>query len=371
MPDAPTILFAGGGTGGHIFPNLAVIERLRDAMGNDLRAHLLVSDRAVDADIVQRATLPYTALHARPFGTKPAALWRCLRAYKQSMAQVRRIIHETRAGALIGTGGFVTAPALHAARRAHLPAALVNLDAVPGLASRWSARYATDTFTVYPHPTLPRAQPIGLPLRHAALASESAEAARDALGLWPERRTLLVTAGSQGAASINRAMIELVGKKPAVRDELANWQVLHLTGAADRQAVQAAYDEAGVPATVLAFCEAMGRAWAAADLAISRAGAGSVAEVWANRVPTVFLPYPHHRDEHQKLNAAPLIERGGALLLTDLADGPRNADTLAGPLEELLTDAERRQAMRDQLDDAPVDGAEVVAAWVRLALGQA
>ena len=360
-----TILFAGGGTGGHIFPNLAVLERLREAMGDDVAGHFLVSDRAIDANILDAAGEPYTPLPARPFAKRPAALWRCVRDYRRSVQQVAELIERTGAEAMVGTGGFVTAPALHAAHRLDLPAALVNLDAVPGLASRWGARYASELFTVYPSDELPHAQTVGLPLRRAALATESAEAARAAFGLDPDTPTLLVTAGSQGAASINQTLIALC-ERPDVRDALAGWQVLHLTGAGQRDDVAAAYAAAGVPAVVLEFCQRMGLAWSAASVALSRAGAGSVAEAWAGRVPTLFLPYPHHRDQHQRLNAEPMVERGGAALWPDAADGARNAAALAAPIAALLTDADRRAAMREALGQGPVDGAEVVAAWVRL-----
>ncbi len=142
--------------------------------------------------------------------------------------------------------------------------------------------------------------------------------------------------------------------------------MLHLAGNNERDELALAYEAAGVPAVVLTFCQEMGLAWAAADLAISRAGAGSVAEAWANGVPTVFLPYPHHRDQHQRLNAEPMVERGGAMLMIDHADGPRNAATLVEPLIELLGDDDRLATMRRKLDQPPVDGAEIVAAWVRL-----
>lgn len=375
MAAPKTILFAGGGTGGHIFPNLAVLERLREAMGDDVRGHFLVSDRLVDATILETAGESYTALPAQPFSRQPVRLWQCVRACRQSVMQVNDLITQTRAAAMVSSGGFVTPPALYASRRAGLPAALVNLDAVPGLASRAAARWATDLFTAYRTEKLQSAQPIGLPLRRSALASCSPEEARRLLGLSTQRPTLLVTAGSQGARSINRTLAELC-RRPGIREALKApdaesdaWQVLHLAGNNERDELALAYEAAEVPAVVLTFCQEMGLAWAAADLAISRAGAGSVAEAWANGVPTIFMPYPHHRDQHQRLNAAPLVERGGALLITDHSEPTRNAAVLVEPLTELLTRPEQLQVMRDRLGQPPADGAEIVAAWVRLAIG--
>src|SRR5690606_34808033 len=147
--------------------------------------------------------------------------------------------------------------------------------------------------------------------------------AREALGLAPDQPVLLVTAGSQGAATINRMMMALV-KHPQGRAALADWQVYHLSGAREREAVERAYAEAGVAARVEPFCQRMGLAWRSAELAISRAGAGSVAEVLANAVPTIFMPYPYHKDQHQRLNALPLADAGGAVLVQDHIDAEAN-----------------------------------------------
>ena len=142
-------------------------------------------------------------------------------------------------------------------------------------------------------------------------------------------------------------------------------QVLHQAGDKDIASLSAAYEGAGVPAAVVPYIESMGRAWGAADVAIARAGAGTVGEVWANRVPTVFLPYPHHADDHQRANALPLADAGGAVLLRDAIDGSANAAALAPVLAELLGDSARREQMRVKLGGlGPADGAEVVARLV-------
>jgi UDP-N-acetylglucosamine--N-acetylmuramyl-(pentapeptide) pyrophosphoryl-undecaprenol N-acetylglucosamine transferase len=157
---------------------------------------------------------------------------------------------------------------------------------------------------------------------------------------------------------------------PDVREQLARWQLLHLTGS-DRpvELLSQAYAHANVPALVLPFCDRMGLAWAAASLAVSRAGAGSVAEAWANGVPTVFFPYPHHRDQHQKHNAHPVIKIGGGVLLEDCVDPRRNAAALARPLAALMGDAAKCQSMRDVLHQTwPGDGAAAVADWLEAAI---
>jgi UDP-N-acetylglucosamine--N-acetylmuramyl-(pentapeptide) pyrophosphoryl-undecaprenol N-acetylglucosamine transferase len=140
------------------------------------------------------------------------------------------------------------------------------------------------------------------------------------------------------------------------------WQVLHQCGAGDEEFLREAYAAAGVPAVVKAFLPGMGDAWRAADLAVSRCGAGAVGEVWASGTPSVFLPYPYHRDQHQKWNAQPLVETGGAVLVDDKIEPGATCAGLSPVLTRLLGDAQARQSMRHALGRlGPADGAERVA----------
>jgi UDP-N-acetylglucosamine:LPS N-acetylglucosamine transferase len=197
-------------------------------------------------------------------------------------------------------------------------------------------------------------------VRSAGLAGRPAADCRRELGLDPARPTLLVTGASQGAGSINQMMIRFVKGEPS---PLATWQIIHQTGRDGADEVRTAYAAAGVPALVEPFFTKMGLAWGAADLAVSRAGAGSVAEAWANRVPTVFMPYPYHADDHQKLNALPLERAGGAVVVTDHVDPDANLQGAGRALAARLGDAPARAAMRQALERlGPVDGAARVAA---------
>jgi UDP-N-acetylglucosamine--N-acetylmuramyl-(pentapeptide) pyrophosphoryl-undecaprenol N-acetylglucosamine transferase len=365
-----TILFTGGGSGGHIFPNLAILERLREKR-IPVAPHFLISDRPLDAQIVKKAGVPFTILPAEPVALRPDKLLKFYVCFKRSEEQVRQLIARLSASAMVATGGFVSGPAATGACRAGVPVALVNLDAVPGRANKFLARKATETFSVYPTAVLPRAQTIGLPLRRAAMASVDAAKARWELGLRPDLETVLVFAGSQGGASINQMMIEMCHRTQS-RKALADpqWQVLHLSGFADRDKVQQAYDKAQINARVEPFCNAMGLAWAASSLAIARAGAGTVGEAWANAVPTVFLPYPYHKDEHQRFNAEPLVNAGAALMFKDRIDAIENVTQIAGPLTSLMQNSLQRTKMREALlRTRPQDGAETVALWLAMAMG--
>jgi len=358
-----TILFAGGGSGGHIYPGLAIVERLVE-LGASSTYHFLVSPRPLDAQILDKHNMPYTALPVGPL-PRGASAWvklpGLMRSWFQSVKQVRRLMDQTNVAAIVATGGFVSGPAVVAGRNAGVPVALVNLDDPPGKANRWMAKRASQVFTVTDGLD---GQRIGLPLRRSALGPADQAAARAQLGLDRDCPTLFVTGGSQGAGSINQMMAELLAM-PQARQTLTRWQVLHLTGHRDSESLSRAYAQAEVPAKVIPFCDQMGLAWSAATVAISRAGAGSVAEAWANATPTIFLPYPHHKDQHQTRNAQRLVEIEAALLCRDLAEPIANARRLAPLLLTLINDADCLEQMTQVMrTHPPRDGAQPIASWL-------
>lgn len=367
------VLLAGGGSGGHIFPAVAIAERLREREPGVV-CRYLVSDRPLDAEILRSLDESFAALPARPPSVRPRPLLRFLMtwggAVRAARETVRRAQCDADAVVMVATGGFVSAPAAQAARAEGVPVVLVNLDSSPGKASRFVGRFARVRCT--PEGSAPasweRIRPV---VRDAARAGAPARVCRERLGLDPERKTLLVTGASQGANSINRLLEALLG---AHRASFEGWQVIHQTGASEDERVRAAYAAAGVPARVEAFFGAMGDAWGAADLAVSRAGAGSVGEAWANRVPTLFLPYPFHRDEHQRRNAEPLARAGAAVIERDLVAPEANLPTAGERLVSLLADEPTRATMRGAFETlGPADGAarvaELVSGVVRSARG--
>ena len=186
---------------------------------------------------------------------------------------------------------------------------------------------------------------------------------REALGLKPALLTLLVTGASQGATSLNELIPQLAATKPGL---FAGWQVLHLCGQGDPATLERAYLELGIPCVVQRFQHRMGLAWGAADLAVSRAGANSVAEAAVNAVPTVFAPYPYHSDLHQKHNAQPLVDEGAAAMELDLIDPLLNVDGLGRVVRELMTDPARRTAMRERLRSRPREDAAMTIAKLLL-----
>lgn len=362
----PQVLLAGGGTGGHIYPNVAVAERL-GARGFEDAVHFLVSDRPGDARIVEQLGYPATAIQVRPLPA-PSRSWKLpgfLLAWRRSVTATARLLVEIDVSAVVATGGFVSGPAVVAAHRAGIPVALVNLDAVPGVANRYLARCADVVFSTYTTSRLPEATPIGLPLRRTATALVPRAEARRLLGLDPDLRTLFITGATHGARSMIDAVRRLV-TDPAMQASLRDWQVLHQCGTHDPAELHAHYGAMGIPAKVVAYLDDMGIAWAAADVAIARAGAGTVAEAWANAVPTIFLPNPHHPHQRLGFNTRPLVDAGGALTVNDQLDGGRTATHLGKVLTDLLQDPQRRATMREALARTkPTDGSEVLADWVQ------
>ena len=364
----PTILFVGGGSGGHIYPNVAVYERLLE-LGADVDARFVVSEREIDASILQKLDLRGHAISAKPLSLRPKGFLSFYKAFQRAEAETYDLIRSTGARAMLATGGFVSGPAVKAGGRASIPTGMINLDAVPGKSNRFTARYASDLFTAFESDHIRKAQHVGVPLRTEVIGHVTPEQARLSLGLDPNLETLLVFGGSQGGGTINQAMAELVSRA-TLRGLFDGWQVLHMTGESDLELVRDAYAKHGVAGKAEPFCTQMGRAWSAATVGVCRAGAGTVAEAWANAVPCLFMPYPYHKDEHQRLNAAPAVNRGGGMLLKDRIDPHANVNELMGPLRDLMKNDLRREQMRKALEQSrPADGAMALAEWLVTVLG--
>lgn len=357
-----TIVFAGGGSGGHISPGLAIAERLVESGGGaGVDPLFLCSSRAIDRTFLSETSFRFESLEAAPFGLRPSALLRFIRGFRRSDHTTRSLLSACVRPCVVALGGFVSAPVVHAATRCGIPTVLLNLDAVPGKANRLLARRCDMVLSAVETPGMPQLaeRVVGLPVRRAAIAPGDAAHCRQALGLESERPTLLITGASQGSASMNALMAALLHEEAAA---FQSWQVYHLCGPTDLDRLRQAYVRAGVRAVVEPFLREMGLAWGAADLVVSRAGANSVAEARANAVPTLFLPYPYHRDLHQQHNARPMADLGGAVVERDAIEPSAN---LAGPgriLRELMSDQPRRQAMREVLlANRPDDAASLVA----------
>ncbi len=359
--DAPrTFVLAGGGSGGHISPGLAIAEQIA-ALDPHATLVFVCSERPIDAHMLDSAGADYVRIPARSPSLSPVGALRFVRAFRQSRRAVDRLLRERAVERVIALGGFVSAPPVAAAHACGVPVTLINLDNPPGRANRWLARHSTETWSAVALPTRPRfaERVVGMPIRRCARAASAQDRCREQLGLAPDVLTLFVTGASQGASSLNELMITLVQTKPTMFD---GWQIYHLAGHGAEPKLRQAYEHSGIRFQVQPFLDEIGLAWGAADLALSRAGANSVAEVAANAVPTLFVPYPHHRDEHQWNNAQPLVTLGGARIVREQPDRARTEAALGARLESLMGEGPERATMRERLRaEVPPDAAESIA----------
>lgn len=342
---APWLILAGGGTGGHLFPGLAVVDRLRAARP-EFEIAVFGTTRPIDRDVVLPRGHALVPQAVRAFPHRPWQWPRFYLAWRRSLAAAREHFERRRPAAVLGLGGYAAAPPVIVASEMGVPTALFNPDAVPGRANRRLARCVRQVFVQWPVTAEAFAgcgaivHVTGCPVRPRVLSVRRDEGCA-AFRLDPGRPTLLVTGASQGARSINLACLELVPFLMAASD----WQIVHVAGAADFETVQSGYASAGLDVRVVAFTESMPEALAAADLVIARAGASTLAELTARGIAAILLPYPYDRHQHQRANARVLEQAGAAVVIDDAGDPRANAAALRAHLERLMRSRGDRDAM--------------------------
>lgn len=331
----------GGGTGGHLYPALAVADAVRMlAPGLDI-LFVGTPDR-LEARVVPEAGYRFHAIAARGLSRRPLEALAALVQLAGAVAKARALLGRERPRAVLGTGGYVSAPVLLAARLAGIPVLLQEQNVVPGKVNQWIARWAAVVATSFPGSERFFARRelalLGNPIRTAQF-DLSPVAAREALGLAPHGRLLLVTGGSQGARRINEAVAGLLPQILAHAD----WTVLHVAGPGNLEALKAQVGElANHPRyRLVGYLEQMPAAIVASDLVISRAGATTLAELTAVGRPMLLVPYPH-AGGHQRLNAEAIVNAGAGIELEDAALTP---ERLGEALLPLMADGERLAAM--------------------------
>jgi UDP-N-acetylglucosamine--N-acetylmuramyl-(pentapeptide) pyrophosphoryl-undecaprenol N-acetylglucosamine transferase len=338
----PIVAIACGGTGGHLFPGIAVGRALR-ARGADVT--LLISRKEIDQLATRGAgDFPTVALPAVGWnGRNPLAF---LLGFGRAWRAVRAAFRRQRPHAVLAMGGFTSAPPVLAGRARGAATFLHEANTIPGRANRWLARRVDEAFVFFPAAAArlgrPAARVVGMPVREEFVPRDPA-GARAALGLDPARPVLLVMGGSQGARGINDLMLRSVARLSAAVPRL---QFLHLAGMADQARLRDAYRAAGVSAAVYGFLAEMDLALAAATVAVSRAGAGALAELAALRLPAVLIPYPAAADDHQRHNARAFVESGAARCLEQAGATP---EQLAAAVSELAGNAAVRAAVQAAL----------------------
>ncbi|AXT84735.1 undecaprenyldiphospho-muramoylpentapeptide beta-N-acetylglucosaminyltransferase [Aeromicrobium sp. A1-2] len=318
-------LLAGGGTAGHTSPLLATAAVLSEA---GVEITCLGTPRGLEVTLIPQAGYRLELVPPVPLPRRPGkALVQVPGKLRAAVRATGEVIDRVRPDVIVGFGGYVSVPAYLVARRRHIPLVVHEGNAIPGIANKLGARFTQHVATSFPDTDLPHARYIGLPIRReisgldrAALRAE----ARAHFGLDPDRPTVLVTGGSQGARRINQTL------SAAARDLAeAGVQVLHAAGRPDEVAL---HPRAGDPPyVVLQYIDRMDLAYAAADLIVCRAGANTVTEAAAVGLPAAFVPLPIGNGE-QAHNAHAVVQAGGALLIDDAALTPAWIDNVVIPL---------------------------------------
>jgi UDP-N-acetylglucosamine--N-acetylmuramyl-(pentapeptide) pyrophosphoryl-undecaprenol N-acetylglucosamine transferase len=348
-------IIACGGTGGHLFPGIAVAETLRDR-GHEVL--LFISEKEVDALALKEhpeirfEKLPTVGL---PSAFSPA-IFGFVRRFSQSLSLCRAIYRKFKPQVVLGMGGFTSTAPVLAGRMRGISTFIHESNAIPGKANRLTARMVRAVLLGFKEcaPFFPknRTEVTGTPIR-TELKPLDRQIARQKLGLRHDLTTLLVMGGSQGASGINQAMIKAL---PALHD--LPMQVIHLAGMRDERLVADNYQREKIPAFVTAFHHRMEELYSAADLSIARSGAASLAELAAFSLPAILIPYPYAAEDHQTRNAEIFVRAGAAVAIKE---SEISGDFLARKIRELLQDRQVVERMSQNAARlAPTNAAERV-----------
>jgi UDP-N-acetylglucosamine--N-acetylmuramyl-(pentapeptide) pyrophosphoryl-undecaprenol N-acetylglucosamine transferase len=299
--------------------------------------------RGLEQKVIPQAGFPLRTIAVRGFPRRSLlgivkAAW----ALPGALIQAGRLIREVKPDLVVGTGGSVSGPVVFLARLAGAPTVIQEQNSVPGSTNRWLNLIADQVHISFVESRnyfrrRNNLKVSGNPIRRS-LVRQDRDSAYSALNLDPARRTLFVFGGSRGARSINQAV---AGALPLLRG-IPDLQVLWQTGQEDRAAMLERVKGIPFPVRVVAYLDAIEKAYAVADLVICRAGAMTIAEITACGVPTILVPYPYATHDHQTHNARGLVERGAAEMI---ADPDLTAEELGGRIEALFRDEPRRRAL--------------------------
>ncbi|HRL38285.1 MAG: undecaprenyldiphospho-muramoylpentapeptide beta-N-acetylglucosaminyltransferase [Burkholderiales bacterium] len=349
-----TALVMAGGTGGHIFPGLAVAQALREQGWNVhwLGAPGSMEERLVPPQGFPLETIDFSGVRGKGLLTLALLPLRLLKAFAQAWAVVRRV----RPDVVIGLGGYISFPGGMMATLAGKPLILHEQNSVAGMANKVLANVASRVFCAFPN-ALPGAQWVGNPLRQAFL-QQPPPAERFAGRSGPLR--ILVVGGSLGAKALNDTVPQALALIPPEQRP----QVRHQSGAKQMQALQASYAAAGVQAELTPFIDDTASAYAQADLVICRAGASTVTELAAVGAAAIYVPFPHAVDDHQTTNARFVVDAGGGWVVQQTALSP---EKLAHMIQNMQRSTLLETAQKAKMMQKTEATAAVVAACQELA----
>lgn len=339
------VIIAGGKTGGHLFPGIAVAQAL-GRLRQDIRV-LFVGTRApFEISTLKKYHLPHTAIYAKAIkGGSILAKLGSIIMISVSLFQSIMILLRTQPGFVLGVGGFSSFTVVLAAWLLRIPTAIQEQNACPGLTNRMLSRFARTIFISFENTKgftgNPKARFVGNPMRRTQASSPQDKSTL--YGFDRKKFTLLITGGSQGATSINKSMIEAL---ELMGPQALNLNIIHQTGITDETEIKTAYQRLNIPATVNAFFHDMPQLQDMADLIITRAGAGTLSELCAKGKPAILIPFPFAADDHQTFNARALEEKGAAIMIND---HELSGQTLMQTLDPLMKNNNKLESMRKAL----------------------
>jgi UDP-N-acetylglucosamine--N-acetylmuramyl-(pentapeptide) pyrophosphoryl-undecaprenol N-acetylglucosamine transferase len=351
-------IIACGGTGGHLFPGIAVAEVLRQR-GHEVL--LFVSEKEIDGlALSTRSQFRFEKLPTVGFpSVLSPRIFGFIRRFTESLSLCRSIYTKFNPQIVLGMGGFTSTAPILAGRMRGISTLVHESNAIPGKANRLAAKMVGAVLLGFKEAAqfFPRVRTevTGTPIR-TELKRLDKESARQKLGLQPGVTTLLVMGGSQGASGINQAMIK---SAPSLRAAAAGLQIIHLSGSRDERLVADNYRREQIPAFVAAFHHHMEEVYSAADFAVARSGAASLAELAFFGLPTILIPFPYAADDHQTRNAEIFARAGAAVVLKE---SDLTAESFTQKIRGMIDHPEQLRRMSEKsLQLAPGDAANRVA----------
>lgn len=331
-PQPACVVFAGGGTLGHLFPGLAVAEEVRRERP-DWQIVFAGGGKPWESEQVLRRGYGYLQTPCRPWPGRRWAAGKFLFDNALGYCAALRFLRRRRVAAVVGLGGFASAPAARAAATCGIPVVLLEQNALPGKVNRWLAPYASLVCAAFeesrPFLRISGAFVLtGNPIRREAAAGAACEV---------RERRILVVGGSRGSKSLNQQVPQALAQTKLSEQ---GWRILHLAGEQGLAETQAHYQSLGVPATVQPFIENLPQALACSRLAICRAGGSTLAELALAGTPAVVCPYPQAADDHQRRNAASFAAAGACLVVDEQLPGETFSERLAGAASLMTNDEE-------------------------------
>ena len=378
-PNLPTVVFSGGGTAGHLFPGLAVAQRLSE-MVPKLRIVFAGGGRSQEQRLIQDAKFDYLNVPCHPAPRRIRDVIPFLATSWSGYRTARRFLTRNPVQVVVGLGGYASVPMARAAIRCRIPLVLLEQNAVPGRATRWLARNADVLCSAYAevkHYLPPKChwRVTGNPVRESFLADPKTQTLEESVERsfhgahsqagrrpsWPPVPTelatpaggiesppvqspkqLLVLGGSRGAQWLNTNVPLALAE---IKEHFSGWRVIHQTGPDDREATCAIYRRLGIDAVVEPFITNVAKTLAETDVAVCRAGGTTLAELAVSGVPAVLVPYPHAADDHQRKNAEVHVAAGACFLLDQRDVAERPEQSLATQILHLIGNRKTRETM--------------------------